>query len=704
MENKHQEKEFEKIFDIKLLIKLHRFTKPFYWILALSILAVFLSSVGDLARPYLMKVVTDDYVTSYKNEMFVSDESFDHKEEVFYEGEYYLRDVFYNQMETAPDYNTSRQLIKDGDRFILLNQYISSSITSNDYEINISGNNVTLDLINPSDLNTSLNQVKGRLLSEEAYKNFRANDVSGIWYITGLLMLTLIVSFIFQYAQTISLNYVGQKVVHRIREELFDHLQHLSMSYYEKNPIGRLVTRITNDMNNISEFYTNVIITFLKDFVILLGTMAIMVVMDWKLSLLCFSTLPIVIIISFVFRRLVRNNQRTIKIKIAQINATLSENISGMKIIQLFNQEKHMFKAFDVINKEHLKAWLAQTNVYAILRPSMNLIYSITLCFLVFFAGSDFISETAKNVITPGLFIAFITYIQQYFRPIFDLSEKFNIMQAAMASLERIFVILEDNEKIVNEPTLNLKEPFKGSIEFKDVHFAYNPDEPILKDVSFKINEGETIAIVGATGSGKTTITSLISRFYDIQSGCIEIDGHPIKEMDLEFLRSQIAVVLQDVFLFAGTIRDNITLGEKMSDEKVKDVATFVNASHFIDKLDEGYDYVLTEKGSTLSAGQRQLLSFARALAFDPSILILDEATSNIDTETELLIQDAITKLIQNRTTIIIAHRLSTIQHADKIIVMHKGRVCEMGTHQELLKNKGRYYDLYLLQYQEEIS
>ncbi|MCH4891302.1 ABC transporter ATP-binding protein [Acidaminobacter sp. JC074] len=627
--------------------------------------------------------------------MFVSHESFNHKEEIFYDGSYYLRDIFLEDIESK-EYASSKQLIKDGDNYILLDEYTSKSISDKDYTLKVDGRDVVLRL------NDTSKSISGILLTEEEYQLFREKDISGIWYVTFLLVITLIVSFVFQYVQTLSLNYVGQKVVHRIREELFDHLQHLSMSYYEKNPIGRLVTRITNDMNNISEFYTNVIITFLKDFIILLGTMGIMVALDWKLSLLCFSTLPIVIFISFVFRRLVRNNQRVIKIKIAQINATLSENISGMKIIQLFNQEKHMFDSFDVINTDHLKAWLKQTNIYAILRPSMNLIYSITLCFLVYFAGSDFISESAKNVITPGLFIAFITYIQQYFRPIFDLSEKFNIMQAAMASLERIFVILEDNEKIINDPKLDLDQAFKGSIEFKNVDFAYNPDEPILRDVSFKIKEGETIAIVGATGSGKTTITSLISRFYDIQSGQIEIDGYPIKDIDLQFLRSQISVVLQDVFLFAGSIRDNITLGEEMTEEKIKEVSEFVNANYFIDKLPQTYDHILTEKGSTLSAGQRQLLSFARALAFDPSILILDEATSNIDTETELLIQDAITKLIKDRTTIIIAHRLSTIQHADKIIVMHKGQICEMGTHQELLKNKGRYYDLYLLQYQEE--
>jgi len=379
MENKRNEKQFEKIFDIKLLMKLHRFTKPFYLVLMLSILAVFLSSVGDLFRPYLMKVVTDDYVTAYKNEMFVSDESFGHKEEVLFNDEYYIRDIFYEDLELKPSYKTTRQIIKDGDQFILLNDFIGKTRSTDDYSIEESNNSVTLTIHEDGKV------IEGIILSEADYQIFRENDISGIWYITMLLIFTLVVSFVFQYIQTISLNYVGQKVVYKMREELFNHLQHLSLSYYEKNPIGRLVTRITNDMNNISEFYTNVIITFLKDFIILIGTMAIMVALDWKLSLLCFSTLPIVIIISFVFRRLVRNNQRTIKIKIAQINATLSENISGMKIIQLFNQEKHMFKAFDVINKEHLKAWLTQTNIYAILRPSMNLIYSITLCFLVFF-------------------------------------------------------------------------------------------------------------------------------------------------------------------------------------------------------------------------------------------------------------------------------------------------------------------------------
>lgn len=700
MDKNHDEKDFGKMFDWHLIKRLNKYTKPLYWILAISLVAVLLSSVADLMRPYLMKVVVDDYLTGYKNEMMVSDTSFDNDKEVKFNDQYYLRTKY--EPKANNSLLASKQLLKHGDDFLLIDGFTDFKISSEDYDLETHGTTFTLTIKAKATSKFQPDKMtyQGQFISEANYKLFREQDIAGIYWIAFLLVMTLLLALVFSYVQAISLSYVGQKVVHSMRKEMFAHLQHSSLSYYEKNPIGRLVTRITNDMNNVSEMYTNVIITFVKDTVILVGTMTIMVFMDWRLSLLCFSTIPIVLFVSFVFRRQVRSIQRTIKIKIAQINSTLSENITGMKIIQLFNQEKHMFKIFDKTNKEHLNAWLKEVNIFAIFRPSMNLIYSITLGILIYFGGNS----TLNGAVELGVMIAFITYIQNYFRPIFDLSEKFNIMQAAMASLERIFYIIDHDEMISNDGPLQLQGPFQGRIEFENVEFAYKPNEPIIRGINFEIKPGETVAIVGATGSGKTTITSLIGRFYDIQAGQIRIDGHPIKSMDLQYLRQQISVVLQDVFLFAGSIRDNITLREDMTDEKVKYVADFVNASHFIDKLDQGYDHILTEKGSTLSAGQRQLLSFARALAFDPSILILDEATSNIDTETELLIQDAITKLIKDRTTIIIAHRLSTIQHADKIIVMHKGQICEMGTHQELLANTGRYYDLYRLQYQEAHS
>lgn len=703
MENTHEEKKLDKMFDLQLLKRLTKYTRPFYFLLVVSIIAVLLSTVADLVRPYLTKVVIDDYVMGYKEKMYVFDEEFESDDLIFHNDQFIIRESNYDELEVKPnesDIISYKQLLKNGDNFLLLNDFIDESISSDDYSLKITDSSFTLTIKEGSEFFDEQNTYTGTLLSKTEYQTFREGDIDGIIQITIWLLITLIMAFLFTYIQTLSLNYVGQKVIYLMREDLFSHIHNLSLSYHDKNPIGRLVTRVTNDMNNISEMYSNVIISFLKDTIILIGTMVIMVKLDWKLSLLCFSTLPIVIFVSFLFRKQIREVQRVIKLKIAEINSTLSENISGIKIIQLFNQEKNMFNSFDVVNTEHLKAWLREVNIYAIFRPSMNLIYSLTLALLIFFGGND----TIRGAVELGIMVAFITYIQQYFRPIFDLSEKFNIMQAAMASLERIFLILDEDENIFNNPLFDLDKAFDGDIEFKNVDFSYNEEEQILKDVSFKINAGETVAIVGSTGSGKTTITSLISRFYDIQGGNILIDNKPLKDIDLKFLRSQVSVVLQDVFLFAGSIRDNITLGEDMTDEQVKQVATFVNANQFIDKIESGYDYILTEKGSTLSAGQRQLLSFARALAFDPSILILDEATSNIDTETELLIQDAITKLIQNRTTIIIAHRLSTIQHADKIIVMHKGEIREMGTHQELLDKKGRYYNLYLLQYQEEES
>lgn len=709
MSNNHDEQALGKMFDWQLIKRLRPYTKSLYWLLAISLIAVLISSVPDLLRPYLSKVVIDEYVSGYKTEMYVSDTSFEHDKEIEYKNQYYLRTRYYDQLENPPTGLDSKQLIKNGDNMLLVDDFISDELSVDDYDLKLFNNSFELRIKDTSEIEVSKDTYTGQILSKEEYKIFREIDVQGIYWIAFWLLFTLILGLIFTYIQTIVLNYVGQKVIYRMRKEMFDHLQNSALAYYEKNPIGRLVTRITNDMNNISEMYSNVIISFVKDFTILVGTMAIMVMLNWRLALLCFSTIPIVLLTAYIFRYQIRTVQRVIKIKIAQINATLSENISGMKIIQLFNQEKHMFKSFDKINTEHLNAWLREVNVYAIFRPSMNLIYSLTLALLIYFGGNAIADAPSGGTfmggaVEVGVMVAFISYIQQYFRPIFDLSEKFNIMQAAMASLERIFLILDHKDQIPNNPKIKLEGPFKGEITFENVCFAYKENEPIIKNVSFNIQPGETVAIVGATGSGKTTITSLISRFYDIQSGCIKIDGYPIKDLDLQELRKQISVVLQDVFLFAGSIRDNITLREDMSDEKVKYVSDFVNASYFIDKLEDGHDYILTEKGSTLSAGQRQLLSFARALAFDPSILILDEATSNIDTETEILIQDAITKLIKDRTTIIIAHRLSTIQHADKIIVMHKGEICEMGTHQELLQNEGRYFDLYQLQYQEEHS
>jgi len=523
-------------------------------------------------------------------------------------------------------------------------------------------------------------------------------DKAGLGKIVLIFIAVITGGFICNYAQVYILHYTGQKIIYNMRQELYSHLLRLSLSFYDKNPVGRLVTRVSNDMENLNEMYTAVLVNLFKDLFTLIGIVIVMLRMNLKVALISFTAIPLIFLSAIIFRRESRKAYRLVRVKLARINAALSENISGMKIIQIFNREDYKYDEFSAINDEHRQASLREVFVFAVFRPSMDLIFSFSLALLIWYGGG----KVLQNELPFGVLFAFVNYIDQFFKPINDLTEKFNILQSAMASAERIFLLLDKEEEIKNIEAPKPLGRIKGKIEFKNVWFAYEGENWVLRDVSFTINPGETVAFVGATGAGKTTIISLITRLYDIQKGEILIDGKNIKEVDKYELRSQIAVVLQDVFLFTGDIKGNIRLNNKdINDEKIKEVATFVNADTFIQKLPDKYDEKVMERGATLSAGQRQLLAFARALAFNPSVLILDEATSNIDTETELLIQDAIKKIIKYRTNIIIAHRLSTIQNADKIIVMHKGKIREIGKHQELLDKKGIYYDLYLLQYKE---
>lgn len=499
------------------------------------------------------------------------------------------------------------------------------------------------------------------------------------------------------YVQLLLLNHVSQKLICDMRAHLLDHLLKLPLSFYDKNPVGRLVTRVTNDMKNISDMYTDVLINLLNDLLLLVGTLFIMLSLNWKLTLVALSTVPLVILASYWFRIKAREAHREVKAKIARINAVLSENIGGMRIIQLFNREKEAAGEFDEINADHLTSSMKEIQVFGIFRPSMNLLYTLALSLLIWYAGP----KAIVGQVELGVLFALINYTDQFFKPIFDLSEKFNILQSAMASSERVFMLLEENEQESVGKIAVPKESVKGHVVMENLSFGYSPNEPVLKNIDLEIQPGQTVALVGATGSGKTTIISLLSGLYAYETGDIKIDGISVKDMKKEDLRRLIGVVLQDVFLFAGDIKTNISLGnEEITEEQIQTMATYVNASSFIDKLPHGYEEIVYERGSTLSSGQRQLLSFARALAYDPKILILDEATSNIDTETEHLIQDAIEKLSQNRTTIVIAHRLSTIQKADQIIVLHKGRIRESGTHEGLLAQGGLYYDLYRLQYE----
>ncbi len=689
MNNIREEEALGKAFDSKLMKRLLRYAKPFAGLLAICLLLLAMITATDLARPYLMRIAIDDYIKSYNIPMV----SFEHEppyKNTLYNNKYYVRTT---HLPASFDYSelSKHQIVKHDNKYIL----ISGSFNADKLVPEI------IETDNRYIIHVNEMQYEGILLDNEAYRSFRANDKMGIKNISLMFLILIILSFALNYAQIFILNYTGQKIIYNMRQELFTHLQKLSLSFFDKNPVGRLVTRVTNDMQNLNEMYTSVLVNLFKDVLLIVGIMITMLNMNAKVALVCFLVIPLIVISASIFRVKVRYAFRQTRVKLAKINATLSENISGIKLIQIFNNEAYKYSEFEEINKEHKKASMQELLVFAIFRPTMDLLYSLALSILLWYGGAKMLS----GQISFGVLFAFVSYIEQFFQPINDLTEKFNILQSAMASSERIFLLLDEKEGIENKEAPEKLGKIKGEIEFKNVWFAYNDENWVLRDVSFKISPGETAAFVGATGAGKTSIISLLSRLYDIQKGEILIDGKNIKDIDKHELRVQIGTVLQDVFLFSGDIKSNIRLNnEKISDEKIKKVASFVNADKFIDKLPDKYDEEVKERGSTLSAGQRQLLAFARALAFDPAVLVLDEATSNIDTETEILIQDAIKKVVKNRTTIVIAHRLSTIQHADKIIVLHKGRIREIGKHQELLNKKGMYYDLYLLQYKESFD
>jgi len=516
----------------------------------------------------------------------------------------------------------------------------------------------------------------------------------------GIIFVSIIAAgFLFNLLQIYVLSYAGQYIIYNIRQLVFSHLQKLPLSYFDKNPIGRLVTRITNDTEILNDMYTNVLITLLKDFAILFGTIFIMFRLSVPLTWITLSVMPVVLILTVIFRLRIRKVYRRVRVALAKVNSAISENISGMRVIQMFQKEQPNFESFNKIGREYYKASMNEVVTFGLFRPLIEMVSSLAISLMIWYGGG----KVMNNTLDFGVLYALVNYISLLFQPINDLAEKYNILQSSMAASERIFMIL-DTPPEEDSGSLELdSNSAAGDIEFKNVWFAYNDENWVLKDVSFKVPAGKTIAIVGHTGAGKTSIINLLSRFYEIQKGEILINGINIKNIKKASLRKAIGVVLQDVFLFSGKLKDNISLNEEsISDEKLKEAARYVNADGFIRKLPNGYNEEVMERGSTFSSGQRQLLAFARALAFDPAILVLDEATSNIDTETEILIQDALAKLTKNRTTIVIAHRLSTIQHADQIIVLHKGRVHETGTHQELLAARGKYYSLYQLQYQQQ--
>ena len=548
-----------------------------------------------------------------------------------------------------------------------------------------------------------------------------SRPMTGIAQIAALYLGLLLISFVFEFTQTYIMQWAGQKVMFDLRAQIFRHLQRLHIAFFDHNPVGRLVTRVTSDVDALNEMFTAGVVSIFEDIFVLAGIIAIMLHMSWKLALITFAVLPLILVATSLFRKAVRESYRRIRIAIAKINAYLQEHVTGIVVLQLFNREKTSYDRFAEINRTHMDAFKDAILAHAIYYPVVVILSAVAIASVIWFGGNQVI----RNAVSLGVLVAFMQYAQRFFRPIQDLSEKYNILQGAMASSERIFKLLDTLPQVVSPQSVQVPRG-PGRIEFDHVWFAYrtvaqaaeeaaNKGEKlkgapaaddydwVLRDVSFTIVPGETVAFVGHTGAGKTTIISLLLRFYDVQRGAIRIDGVDIRDMDLVELRRRYGVVLQDPFLFSGTVADNIRLGSSwIADSSIEDAAEQVNVADFIRSLPEGFGEEVKERGSTLSTGQKQLISFARALAHDPRILILDEATSSVDTETEFRVRDALARMVEGRTSIVIAHRLSTVQRANKIIVMHKGEVREVGTHQQLLAYRGIYWKLYQLQYKDQ--
>jgi ATP-binding cassette subfamily B protein len=528
-------------------------------------------------------------------------------------------------------------------------------------------------------------------------KNIVEQTGIGLEWMCLLILLNIVLDFIVRYMFSLQSAILGQSIMKYLRTKLFNHVESLKLSYFDKTPVGTITTRTINDIEAINNIFSEGFIAILTDVLTLVFVIACMLLLDWKLTLVCLTTFPFMLWATYIFKEKVRVSFHTVREKVAQLNAFVQEHISGMRIVQIFNAQNREFKKFEQINYEHYKANDKSVLYFSIFFPFVEIVLALAMALMLWY-GSKIVLDGAANV---GIFAAFIMYLNMAFRPLRMLADKFNTLQMGIIAAERVFKLMDNQEKIADDGTLE-KEKFEGSITFKNVSFAYQKDNHVLKNISFKIEAGKTLALVGRTGSGKSSITNLINRFYDIRQGEILIDDINIKSYTLQNLRSAFAYVLQDVFLFSGSILDNITLkNPDITKERVVEAAKLVGAHQFIMELPDDYNYKVQERGATLSVGQRQLLSFIRALVYNPAILVLDEATSSVDTESENLIQHAIEKLIENRTAIIVAHRLSTIQHADKIIVLEKGVIMEEGNHQTLIEKENGYYKrLYEMQFE----
>lgn len=686
-----------KPYDLKLMVRLWRYLRPYWVLISLSLLFILVMAGLDLLLPYLTKEAIDRYLLASAREIVLKGDG--STEESDFRNRY--GPMLLPQKERGK-YLLPPECLPLMDRKEMARFQKSGLLTENRYYLFLpqSQQEETLFQKYPSLFERSgpygwIAYERLRELKREDLLILRGRDLQGVFQIALLMVLILSLNFILTFSQVYAMEVAGQKMMHDLRMKVFSHLQTLSISYFDKNPVGRLVTRLTNDIQNVHEMFTSVLIHLVKDVLLVIGIILFLLHLHRELALVSFTVIPLILITTLFFSRQARDAFREIRSRIAQMNSFFHENFSGIKVVQLFGREKENNRRFQKVNEKYFLANMKQISIYAMFVPLVEILSSGALGLLLWYGGGKVIQEA----LTLGLLVAFISYIRMFFQPLRDLSEKYNILQSAMASLERIFLLLDQKEKGY-ESMAPQKIEIKGNIQFRHVSFSYHGEEEVLRDVSFSIRQGESVAIVGATGAGKTSLIHLLERFYDVQKGAILIDGVDIREIDLYQLRRSIGLVMQDTFLFSGDIEENIRLGNPEGDgRKVKEVAQMVNAEKFIRRLPSGYQTRVGEGGVVLSSGEAQLLAFARALYINPKILILDEATSHVDPETERLIQEGIARLIKGRTSLIIAHRLSTIQRVDKIIVLHKGRVREMGTHRELIARKGIYFKLYQIQF-----
>lgn len=655
-----EEEQLGKPYDVKLLRRLYPFAQPYARFFFISVVLIVLMTLIDLSVPYVTKIAIDRYIVPKMDGETVgrgtaTDRSGDEKTR------YYTVD--------------------------LSDPAVRGIVEKHRQQFQVQGAFARIPF---EDLNT---------LGKQDLSILRKTDFLGVSWIAATLLGLIFFNLGLNFVQIMLMEYTGQRVMHDIRLRLFIHIQKLSIGFFTKHPVGRLVTRVTNDVQNMHELFTSVIVVVFKDIFILVGIAAVLLGIDWELALVSFTVLPFVLFASFKFSKMARDVFRVLRIKVAEINTRLSETIGGIGVIQLFRLEKKNYRDFQVINHENYVAGMQQIQVFAVFMPVIELLGSIAIAVVIFYGGRGVISET----LTLGALVAFISYMKMFFRPIRDIAEKYNVMQNAMASAERIFLIFDEKDALdapVSGDTAGqqgLARPFEKitDLEMAGVSFGYVKGEPILKDISLQVKAGDSVALVGPTGAGKTTLINLITRFYDPSDGRVLVNGKDIRQFNAHTLRNKMALVMQEPFIFSESIRQNIVRGNPdITEEQIQQILAASNCQTLIEKLPDGIDTVLSEAGASISSGERQLLSIARAFARDPELLLLDEATSYIDSDTEQKIQSALVNLMRGRTSIIIAHRLSTARFADAILVLNRGRIVERGSHEELMTRKGFYFRL----------